>query len=44
MPTLGWRDEQRVRFLVDNLVEALAPSNLPLANPASAKARSTPAG
>ena len=25
---LGWRDEQRVRFLVENLVEALAPSNV----------------
>ena len=35
---LGWRDEQRVRFLVENLVEALSPSNLPLVNPASAKA------
>ncbi len=35
---LDWRDDQRVRFVVDNLVEALAPSNLPLVNPASAKA------
>ncbi len=35
---LGWRDEQRVRLLVENLVEALSPSNLPLINPASAKA------
>jgi polyhydroxyalkanoate synthase len=35
---LGWRDEQRTRFLVDNLIEALSPSNLPLVNPASAKA------
>ena len=35
---LCWRDEQRVRFLVDNVVEALAPSNLPVVNPASAKA------
>jgi polyhydroxyalkanoate synthase len=35
---LDWRDDQRVRFMVDNLVEALAPSNLPLVNPASAKA------
>jgi poly[(R)-3-hydroxyalkanoate] polymerase subunit PhaC len=32
------RDRDRVRFLLDNLVEALAPSNLPLVNPASAKA------
>jgi polyhydroxyalkanoate synthase len=35
---LGWRDQQRVRFLMDNLVAALSPSNLPLVNPASAKA------
>jgi polyhydroxyalkanoate synthase subunit PhaC len=35
---LGRRDEQRVRVLVDNLVEALSPSNVPLVNPASAKA------
>jgi polyhydroxyalkanoate synthase subunit PhaC len=34
---LGWRDEQRAKFLVENLIEALAPSNLPLINPASAK-------
>ena len=41
---LGWRDEQRVRFLVENLVEALAPSNVPLLNPASAKAAIDTAG
>ena len=41
---LGWRDEQRVRFLVENLVAALAPSNLPLLNPASAKAAIDSAG
>ncbi len=35
---LGWRDDQRVRFVVDNLLEAAAPSNVPLVNPASAKA------
>ena len=35
---LGWRDDRRVRFLMDNLIEALSPSNLPLVNPASAKA------
>ncbi len=35
---LDWRDDQRVRFLAENLVEALAPSNVPLVNPASAKA------
>jgi len=32
------RDDRRVRFGVDNLVEALAPSNMVLVNPASAKA------
>jgi len=35
---LDWRDDQRVRFLVENLMQALAPSNVPLVNPASAKA------
>lgn len=30
---LDWRSERRVRFLVDNVVEALAPSNNPLVNP-----------
>jgi polyhydroxyalkanoate synthase len=35
---LGPRDLKRVRFLVDNIVEAVAPSNVPLINPASAKA------
>ena len=35
---LDWRDDQRIRFVVDNLLEALAPSNLPILNPASAKA------
>ncbi len=34
---LDWRDERRVRFAVENLVEALSPSNVPLLNPASAK-------
>ena len=41
---LGWRDEQRVRFLVENLVEALAPSNVPVLNPVSAKAAMDTAG
>jgi len=36
--TLGPRDDRRIRFGVENLIEALAPSNLPLVNPASAKA------
>jgi polyhydroxyalkanoate synthase len=35
---LGRRDEQRIQVLVDNLIEALSPSNVPLLNPASAKA------
>jgi polyhydroxyalkanoate synthase len=35
---LGSRDDKRVRFLADNLAEALSPSNVPLVNPASAKA------
>jgi polyhydroxyalkanoate synthase subunit PhaC len=30
---LPWRDAERVRFAVDNLVEALAPSNAPTLNP-----------
>lgn len=34
---LDWRDHERTRFLVENLTEALSPSNLPLINPASAK-------
>jgi polyhydroxyalkanoate synthase len=41
---LGWRDEQRMRFLTENLLDALAPSNLPLVNPASAKATIDTAG
>src|SRR6266536_2238099 len=35
---LDWRDDKRVRFLLENLAAALSPSNLPLVNPASAKA------
>ena len=30
---LGRRDELRARVLVDNLTEALSPSNVPLVNP-----------
>ena len=35
---LDWQDDKRVRFLVENLEDALSPSNVPLVNPASAKA------
>ena len=35
---LDWRDDRRMRFVVDNLVAALAPSNNPLLNPAALKA------
>lgn len=30
---LGWGDDQRIRFIMDNLVEAAAPSNNPFLNP-----------
>lgn len=35
---LDWATDQRIRFLTENLVEALAPSNNPLLNPAAWKA------
>ncbi|MGH3406924.1 MAG: PHA/PHB synthase family protein [Streptosporangiaceae bacterium] len=35
---LDWADQQRVSFLLTNLVEAVAPSNNPLLNPAALKA------
>jgi class II poly(R)-hydroxyalkanoic acid synthase len=35
---LDWADDQRVSFVVDNLVEASAPSNNPLLNPTVLKA------
>jgi polyhydroxyalkanoate synthase len=41
---LDWRDDRRVRFLAENLIDALSPSNLPLVNPASAKAAVDTAG
>src|ERR1700758_5442914 len=30
---LDWRDHDKMRFVIDNLVEGLAPSNLPLISP-----------
>jgi polyhydroxyalkanoate synthase len=42
--SLSWRDDQRMRFLTENLVAAAAPSNVPLVNPASAKAAVDSAG
>jgi polyhydroxyalkanoate synthase len=35
---LDARDRKRVQFLLENLIQATAPSNVPLVNPASAKA------
>lgn len=35
---LSWRDRERVQFVVDNLVDALAPSNSPVLNPGAWKA------
>ncbi|MEO7070781.1 MAG: alpha/beta fold hydrolase [Nostocoides sp.] len=35
---LPWRDRERLTFLLDNIVEATAPSNLPLLNPSVLKA------
>ncbi len=35
---LAWRDDQRMGFVVDNLIEALAPSNVPAVSPAFWKA------
>jgi polyhydroxyalkanoate synthase subunit PhaC len=35
---LDWRDDTRVRFFLENLTDALSPSNVPLINPESAKA------
>ena len=41
---LDWRDDQRMRFFTENVVDALAPSNVPLVNPASAKVAIDTAG
>ena len=38
------RDRARVRFFLENVAEAVAPSNVPLVNPASAKAAIDTAG
>ena len=35
---LDWRSERQVRFAVENVLDALAPSNAPLTNPAVLKA------
>jgi polyhydroxyalkanoate synthase subunit PhaC len=35
---LGWQDDERIRFTATNLVDALAPSNVPVLNPLSIKA------
>jgi polyhydroxyalkanoate synthase len=35
---LDWQDDERIRFTATNLVDALAPSNIPVLNPLSLKA------
>jgi polyhydroxyalkanoate synthase len=35
---LQWQDDERIRFTATNLVDALAPSNVPVLNPLSLKA------
>jgi len=35
---LGWQDDERIRFTATNIVDALAPSNIPVVNPLSLKA------
>src|SRR5260370_2333875 len=35
---LAWRSDQKIRFLAENLVEAISPSNVPFVNPPSANA------
>ncbi|RZU33387.1 PHA/PHB synthase family protein [Blastococcus saxobsidens] len=35
---LEWQDDERIRFTATNLVDALAPSNVPVLNPLSLKA------
>jgi len=35
---LDWRSDERIRFIADNVIEALSPSNNPLLSPAAWKA------
>ncbi|MCW2578884.1 MAG: phaA [Blastococcus sp.] len=35
---LDWQDDERIRFTATNIVDALAPSNIPVVNPLSLKA------
>src|SRR6476469_2235098 len=35
---LDWQDDERIRFTATNLVDAIAPSNVPVLNPLSVKA------
>ena len=35
---LGWQDDERIRFTATNVVDALAPSNVPVLNPLALKA------
>jgi polyhydroxyalkanoate synthase len=35
---LAWRDDERIRFTATNVVDALAPSNVPVLNPLALKA------
>lgn len=35
---LDWRDDERIRFTATNIVDALAPSNVPVLNPQALKA------
>lgn len=41
---LDWRDTERMRFVVDNVLEALSPSNMPLLSPPAWKALVDTAG
>ncbi|MEU1205855.1 alpha/beta fold hydrolase [Nocardia sp. NPDC005825] len=41
---LDWRDAERMRFVIDNILEALSPSNMPLFSPPAWKALVDTAG